>query len=85
MANPAIQELIENINDDLPRSTLYGEKATALMEVFDVERMTPVLQEALLAKFLLKYSPSYLDLSRLVEWESDHQWERRKEPYVDVR
>ena len=56
MANPAIQELIENINDDLPRSTLYGEKATALMEAFDVERMTPVLQEALLNSNPSQYS-----------------------------
>lgn len=48
MANPAIQELVENLDNDLPRSRLFREKAPALQEAFDAGRMTLALQETLL-------------------------------------
>jgi hypothetical protein len=56
MANPAVQKLIENLDNDLPRSTLFREKAPALLEAFDAGRMTPVLQEALLNSNQSQYS-----------------------------
>src|SRR5262245_2073621 len=56
MANPAIQKLIESIDDDLPRSALFREKVPALAEAFDVERMARALQEALLDSTEGQYS-----------------------------
>ncbi len=48
MANPAIQKLIESLDNDLPRSALFREKVPALAEAFDAGRMTRTLQDALL-------------------------------------
>lgn len=48
MANPAIEKLIESLDNDLPRSALFQKKVPALAEAFNAERMKPVLQEALL-------------------------------------
>ncbi|HEY9527505.1 MAG TPA: hypothetical protein VIR02_10500, partial [Anaerolineales bacterium] len=56
MANPAVQKLIENLDNDLPRSTLFREKAPALLEAFDAGRMTARLQEALLDSRQSQYS-----------------------------
>ncbi|HLO31074.1 MAG TPA: phosphotransferase [Anaerolineales bacterium] len=48
MANPAIQRLIESLDNDLPRSALLREKVPALAAAFDVERMMPTLQNVLI-------------------------------------
>jgi hypothetical protein len=48
MANPAIEKLIDSLDNDLPRSALFHEKVPALTEAFDAERMKPVIQEALI-------------------------------------
>jgi hypothetical protein len=47
MANPAIEKLIESLDNDLPRSALFQKKVPALAEAFDADRMKPILQEAL--------------------------------------
>ncbi|MGZ6347666.1 MAG: phosphotransferase family protein, partial [Anaerolineales bacterium] len=47
MANPPIEDLIEKLDSDLPRSALLQAKAPALAAAFDVERMRQTLQEAL--------------------------------------
>jgi hypothetical protein len=56
MANPAVQKLIENIDNDLPRSTLFRKKAPALLEAFDAGQMTPRLQEVLFDSKQSQYS-----------------------------
>jgi hypothetical protein len=56
MVNPAVQKLIENIDNDLPRSALFRKKAPALLEAFDAGRMTPLLQDALLDSRQSEYS-----------------------------
>ncbi len=56
MVNPAVQKLIENLDNDLPRSALFREKAPALLEAFDAGRMTPLLQDALLDSRQSQYS-----------------------------
>jgi hypothetical protein len=48
MANPAIEKLIESLDNDLPRSSLFREKVPALAEAFDAEGMKPTLQERLI-------------------------------------
>jgi len=48
MANPVIEKLIESLDNDLPRSTLFQKKAPALAEAFDADRMTQTLQDTLL-------------------------------------
>ena len=56
MANLAVQKLIENLDNDLPRSTLFREKVPALREAFDADRMTSALQEALVGVNENQYS-----------------------------
>ena len=48
MTNPTTENLIQSLDNDLPRSALFQAKVPALAEAFDAERMTPILQEALL-------------------------------------
>jgi len=48
MANPAIEKLIESLDNDLPRSALFQKKVPALVEVFDGDGMRQTLQDALL-------------------------------------
>jgi hypothetical protein len=48
MASPAIEKLIESLENDLPRSTVIREKAPALAAAFDAERMKATLQEVLI-------------------------------------
>ncbi|MCI0549550.1 MAG: aminoglycoside phosphotransferase family protein [Anaerolineae bacterium] len=48
MANPAIEKLIERVDNDLPRSALFQKKVPALVEAFDAERMMRTLQDTLL-------------------------------------
>src|ERR1041385_457872 len=47
MASPAIQNLLQSIENDLPRSALVQKKVPALAEGFNAERMKSALQEAL--------------------------------------
>src|SRR5688572_7397774 len=47
MTHTSIKELIESLDTDLPRSTMYQKKVPALAEAFDAERMKTNLQEAL--------------------------------------
>jgi len=56
MANPAIEKLIESLDNDLPRSALFQKKIPALVEAFDADRMKPTLQEALLGPVEDRYS-----------------------------
>ena len=56
MADPAIQKLIESLDNDLPRSALFQEKIPALREAFDAGRMTQTLQELLLGSDQSQYS-----------------------------
>ena len=56
MANPAIEKLIESLENDLPRSALFQQKVPALAEAFDAERMKPVLQEVLIGSVDGPYS-----------------------------
>ena len=56
MVNPAVQKLIDNLENDLARSALFREKAPALLEAFDAGRMTPLLQDALLDSRQSQYS-----------------------------
>ena len=39
MASPAIEKLIESLDNDLPRSALLQEKIPALAAAFDAERI----------------------------------------------
>jgi Phosphotransferase enzyme family len=48
MANPAINKLIDDLDNDLPRSELFRSKVPALAEAFDADRMMRTLQEVLL-------------------------------------
>ena len=48
MANPAIEKLIESLDNDLPRSALFQKKIPALAEAFDADRMKQTLQDTLL-------------------------------------
>ena len=48
MASPAIEKLIESLDNDLPRSALLQEKIPALAAAFDAERMKPTLQDVLI-------------------------------------
>jgi phosphotransferase family enzyme len=48
MASPAIQRLIESLDNDLPRSALLQQKVPALAEAFNAEGMKQTLQEVLL-------------------------------------
>src|SRR3989304_3391257 len=56
MAHQSIKELIESLDNDLPRSALYQKKVPALAEAFDAGRMKPTLQEALLGPAEGRYS-----------------------------
>jgi hypothetical protein len=55
MANPAIEKLIESLDNDLPRSALFQQKVPALAEAFDAGRMKPILQEALIGSAVGPY------------------------------
>jgi phosphotransferase family enzyme len=48
MASPAIEKLIESLDNDLPRSALIQEKLPALAAAFDAERMKPILQDVMI-------------------------------------
>ena len=48
MANQSIQQLLDGLENDLPRSALIREKVPALAAAFDAGRMKPILQELLL-------------------------------------
>ena len=48
MANPAVEKLIQTLDNDLPRSPLFRNKVSALAEAFDAERMKQTLQNVLL-------------------------------------
>jgi hypothetical protein len=48
MAGPAVEQIIAQLDNDLPRSTLFREKVPALTEAFDAERMSQVLEEFLI-------------------------------------
>ena len=48
MTSPAVEQLIDHLDNDLPRSALFREKVPALAEAFDGERMRQVLQEVLI-------------------------------------
>ena len=56
MANPAIEKLIESLDNDLPRSALIQKKVPALAEAFDADRMKQILQDALLGPDESRYS-----------------------------
>jgi len=56
MAQQSIKELIESLDNDLPRSALYQKKAPALAQAFDAGRMKTTLQEALLGPAEGRYS-----------------------------
>jgi hypothetical protein len=56
MADPAIQKLIESLDQDLPRSVLFREKIPALPEAFDAGRMSAAVQKALLDSKQSQYS-----------------------------
>ena len=56
MANPAIEKLIESLDNDLPRSALLQKKVPALSEAFDAGRMKTILQETLLGSGEGQYS-----------------------------
>jgi hypothetical protein len=56
MANPAIEKLIESLDNDLPRSALFQKKVPALAEAFDAEEMKPTLQEKLVGPAEGRYS-----------------------------
>ena len=56
MANPALEKLLESLENDLPRSALLQEKVPALAEAFNAERMKTVLQETLLSATKGRYS-----------------------------
>ena len=67
MANPAIEKLIESLDNDLPRSAVFQRKVPALAEAFHAERMKPILQEVLIGSAEGSYS--IVDLpSRKPEW-----------------
>ena len=50
MANSAIAELIESLDNDLPRSALFQKKVPALTKAFDAGRMKQILQDTLLSE-----------------------------------
>ena len=50
MTHTSIKELIESLDTDLPRSTMYQKKVPALAEAFDAEQMKTTLQEALIGQ-----------------------------------
>lgn len=56
MANPAIERIIESLDNDLPRSALFREKVPALAEAFDANRMTQTLHDSLLETSDGRYS-----------------------------
>ena len=56
MANPALEKLLESLENDLPRSALLQEKVPALSEAFDAVRMNKTLQKALLGSAEGRYS-----------------------------
>ena len=48
MASQSIQQLLEGLENDLPRSALIRKKVPALADAFDAGQMKPILQELLL-------------------------------------
>src|SRR5512134_3573880 len=50
MANPAIETLIQGLENDLPRSALFQKKVPALTKAFDAQRMKQILQDTLLSE-----------------------------------
>src|SRR5687767_3747613 len=56
MAHQSIKELIESLDNDLPRSAVYQKKVPALGEAFDAERMKATLQESLVGPVEDRYS-----------------------------
>ena len=56
MSHQSIKELIESLDNDLPRSALLQEKVPALTAAFDAARMKTTLQEALLGAAETRYS-----------------------------
>jgi len=48
MANPAIEKLIESLDNDLPRSALFQKKVPALAKAFDADWMKKTLQDVFL-------------------------------------
>src|SRR5688500_14709945 len=56
MAHQSLKELIESLDNDLPRSAMYQKKVPALAEAFDAERMKTNLQEALVGPAEGRYS-----------------------------
>jgi len=56
MVNPAIEKLIESLDNDLPRSAVFQRKVPALAEAFHAERMKPILQELLIGSAEDSYS-----------------------------
>jgi phosphotransferase family enzyme len=56
MASPAIEKLIQSLDNDLPRSALLQKKVPALAEAFDAGRMKSTLQETLLGAEEGRYS-----------------------------
>jgi hypothetical protein len=56
MPSQSIQNLLEGLENDLPRSALLQKKVPALAEAFDAGRMKPVLQEILLGPIEGQYT-----------------------------
>jgi len=56
MAHQSIKELIESLDNDLPRSAVYQKKVPALGEAFDAEWMKATLQETLVGPAEGRYS-----------------------------
>lgn len=56
MASPSIRQLLEGLENDLPRSAQLREKVPALAEAFDAVRIKPILQQALLGPADGKYA-----------------------------
>ncbi|HJR79783.1 MAG TPA: phosphotransferase [Anaerolineales bacterium] len=56
MASQSIQQLIEGLENDLPRSAQLQKKVPALAEAFDADRMKATLQEVLLGPVNGRYA-----------------------------
>jgi hypothetical protein len=56
MASPAIQRIIDTLDNDLPRSALFQQKVPALAEAFDAQQMKQALQEVLIGSKADQYS-----------------------------
>ncbi len=56
MVSPAIEKLIQSLDNDLPHSALLQKKVPALAEAFDAERMKTTLQATLLGPEEGQYS-----------------------------